>query len=155
MLRRLLLAVVVMLACSACSRASANAPADWSVSVTGAVARPLALTLADLAARPQATLKLPAPHCADGKTMNAWVGPSLADVLREAAPTAAASKVTFVAQDGYVKDMPLAEAANAVLALQRDGKRLGVADKGPVWLIVPEMTANFWVGQLKEIRVAE
>jgi DMSO/TMAO reductase YedYZ molybdopterin-dependent catalytic subunit len=154
-MRNLLLAFLLVIVLSACSKAGAVSQSNWKVTVTGAVAKPLTLSYKDLAARPQATLKdLVAPHCQDASAKNTWVGPSLADLLQEAGIVDNAQRITFTAQDGYTKDLTLAEAKNAVLALQRDGKRLSIEDKGPVWLIVPDMTANFWIGRIQEIKVS-
>jgi DMSO/TMAO reductase YedYZ molybdopterin-dependent catalytic subunit len=154
-MRNWFLVLLLVIVLSACSKAGAVSQSDWKVTVTGAVAKPLTLSYSDLKARPQSTLKdIVAPHCEDGKTKNTWVGPSLADLLQEAGIPGNAQKVTFTAQDGYTKDMTLAEAKSAVLVLQRDGKKLSYQDKGPVWLVIPDMTANFWIGRLQEIKVS-
>jgi DMSO/TMAO reductase YedYZ molybdopterin-dependent catalytic subunit len=93
-----LLAFLLMVMLAACARAGFASATDWKVTVTGAVARPLTLSYSDLKAHPQSTLKdIVAPHCADGKTKNTWVGPSLADVLQEAGAAADAQQVTFTA----------------------------------------------------------
>ncbi len=129
---------------------------DWKLEVSGAVSQPLSLSYNDLVERPQSTLKdIVAPHCTDGKDKNTWVGPSLADLLFEAGISAQAGRITFTGQDGYTQEIAVGEGANAVLALKRDGKWISPQDKGPVYLIVPDKTANFWVGRLQKIVVSE
>jgi DMSO/TMAO reductase YedYZ molybdopterin-dependent catalytic subunit len=137
--------------------ASGAPKVDWKVSISGAVSKPLTLTYADLAKRPQTTLTDVVMRRSQGEeTKNAWTGPALADIFKDAGISAKAAKVTCIAKDGYAMEMTMGDLNKAIIALKQDDKWIDTdAKSGPVRMLAPEKTANFWVGQLVEIKVAE
>lgn len=136
----------------------AVAPAAWTLQIGGMVARPLCLSLADLAAMPQVSTD--AVHQCAGNPLAPtvptrrvacvhWGGVRLGDVLARAAPTAGAA---FVWSDGadsgsfagelvgcYRKDLQLASVAaqGALLATHLNGAPLPPDHGGPLRLVVP------------------
>jgi DMSO/TMAO reductase YedYZ molybdopterin-dependent catalytic subunit len=156
-----LFAIVLMCALAACAGSgggAAGAPkVDWKVSITGAVSKPLTLTYADLAKRPQVTLKDVLMQRSQGEaTKNTWSGPALDAILKDAGISANAKGITCLAKDGYAMKMTMDDVKNAIIALKQDDKFIDTDPKaGPVRLLVPDKTANFWVGMLTEIQVAE
>jgi DMSO/TMAO reductase YedYZ molybdopterin-dependent catalytic subunit len=157
-----LFAIVLSFALSACGAAggggASSAPkVDWKVSITGAVSKPLALTYADLAKRPQVTLKDVVMRRSQGEeTKNTWSGPSLEAILKDAGISAKATGITCIAKDSYAMKMTMDDIKNAIIALKQDDKFIDTdAKSGPVRMLAPDKTANFWVGQLVEIKVTE
>jgi hypothetical protein len=67
----------------------------------------------------------------------AFEGPLLGDVLAAAGAEGTVVKVT--ALDGYAAEIPMAEVSKypIVLALKRDGRYLGIGDRGPAWIVWP------------------
>ncbi len=157
----LLILLFVVLATVACGSAggggAANAPkVDWTLSITGAVSKPLTLSYADLAKRPQTTLKDVTMTRSQGEaTKNAWTGPALADLFKEAGISANAKGITCLAKDGYAMEMTMDDVKNAIIAMKQDDQWINAGDKGPIRLVAPDKTANFWVAQLQEIKVSE
>ena len=88
-------------------------------------------------------------------------GPLLSDVL--AAAGADGQTVTVQAMDGYAVEVPLADmvAKGAVLALERDGKPLGIGNFGPTQIVFPradrpelaDMPDDWWIWQIYHIDV--
>ena len=115
-----------------------------TLTVTGDIAIPLALTPDDLAKMPRVTVSVAEP---DGTTVN-YEGVPVHEILRKAgAPSgndlrgkALASYVVAKAQDGYQVVFALAEldpelsAARIIVADQRDGKPLP-AKQGPLRIV--------------------
>lgn len=154
------LAIVVALVLAACAGSGgggSGAPkVDWKVSISGAVSKPMTLTYADLAKRPQTTLKDVEMVRSQGETTtNAWTGPALAEILKDAGISSSATGVTCIASDGYALEMTMEDIDRAIIALKQDDKWLDKDPKGPLRLVAPDKTANFWVAQLTEIRVTE
>ncbi len=130
------------------SVALAQAPASSTatLAVTGDVAMPLKLTLADLAAMPRQTVKLPNPNSGD----YSYEGVSLLEVLKRAgAPNgsslrgaALASYVLAKASDGYQVAFTLGELDPSfgntmiLIADRRDGAPL-TGNQGALRLVVP------------------
>ena len=96
--------------------------------------RAIAFDLADLEALGMTKLKVRYPN---------WPGPSefegplLRDVL--AAAGATGTTVRVMALDGYAADIPVREISDfpVVLAIKRNGRYLGIGDRGPAWIIFP------------------
>jgi DMSO/TMAO reductase YedYZ molybdopterin-dependent catalytic subunit len=159
----LLVLLVIMLsfvlaACGGAGGGASNAPkVDWKLSISGAVSKPLTLTYADLVKRPQTTLKDVTMKRSQGEeTKNAWSGPALDAILKDAGISAKATGLTCIAKDGYSMKMTMDDVKNAIIGLKQDDKFIDTDTKaGPIPLLAPDKTANFWVGQLTEIRVTE
>lgn len=96
-----------------------------------------------------------------GETVHTFEGPTLASVLEAAG--AKGAKVTLVALDGYMVEMPLTELLRqgAVLALKRDGQPLGIGDFGPMQVVFPradrsdlkDMTDDAWIWSVYHIHI--
>ncbi len=147
----------MLTACAGTGGGASGAPkVDWKVSISGAVSKPLTLTYADLAKRKQTTLKDVEMVRSQGETTkNAWTGPALADIFKDAGISASATGVTCIASDGYAMEMTMQDIDRAIIALKQDDKWFDTDPKGPLRLVAPDKTANFWVAQLTEIRVTE
>lgn len=124
---------------------SAPAPgldaAHWRVAISGCVAHPLSLTLADLLARPQ-RLRTVDIHCVTGWSrqgleLHGW---PLAEVLAPAGVTAEAAFVRFVAHSprGHDTSLPLDCAlADTWLVTAIDGLPLSAEHGGPLRTVTP------------------
>jgi DMSO/TMAO reductase YedYZ molybdopterin-dependent catalytic subunit len=118
-------------------------PAGWSLTVDGAVQKPLTLSLADIQALPQVS-EVASFHCVTGWVVPDvhWTGVRIADLLAQAQPTSAASWITFHSFDGVYTDslsLAQAQAAGVLLALTADGRPLAPEQGAPVRLLVPDM----------------
>lgn len=106
--------------------------------------------------RHEVTLKRP-----DWPAAHRFSGPLLADVLDAAG--AQGARVHALALDGYAADLDRAEIARqgALLALDMDGRPLGIGDLGPAWIVLPPDPATgalseddaAWVWGVWHIRV--
>ena len=114
--------------------------------------------LSDLEKLPQAVVHADFPK---GGAETEFSGPLLEDVL--AAAGAAGEKVTVRAMDGYSVEVPLEEMVGkgAVVALERDGKALGIGGFGPTQIVFPrreradlaDMPDDWWIWQIYHISV--
>ena len=114
--------------------------------------------LAALEKLPQAVVHADFPK---GGAETEFSGPLLADVL--AAAGAEGEMVTVRAMDGYAVEVPLDEmvAKGAVVALERDGKALGIGGFGPTQIVFPraeradlkDMPDDWWIWQIYHISV--
>ncbi|HMQ93443.1 MAG TPA: molybdopterin-dependent oxidoreductase [Amaricoccus sp.] len=111
-----------------------------------------------LRALPQTTVTTDFPK--DGPEVT-FTGPALAEVL--AAAQAQGETVTIQAMDGYAVEIPMAEIVGmgAVVAIERDGKPLGIGSFGPTQIVFPrseradlaDMPDDWWVWQIYHIKV--
>ena len=145
-------------------------PASWWLDVDGLGARTLRLTLRDLDALPRAEV-LSVHECAGSplaprepkrRVGNVrWSGVPLAAVLERAAVEPAARFVwseglewgafAGVADEPFVKDLPLSKAPDALLATHLNGAPLTAERGGPVRLVVPGWYGTNsvkWLGRL-------
>ncbi|MBN8809185.1 MAG: molybdopterin-dependent oxidoreductase [Sphingomonas sp.] len=117
--------------------------ADWRVRVGGLVARPLALSLGDLATMPQRA-QITRHDCVEGwSAIGKWQGPMLGAVLKAAGLRDAARYVVFTCADlyngaPYYESIDLIDAFHpqTILALLMNDKRLSVGHGAPVRLRV-------------------
>ncbi|HEU0221997.1 MAG TPA: hypothetical protein VFR34_07285 [Paracoccaceae bacterium] len=96
-----------------------------------------------------------------GEQVHEFEGPTLASVLEAAGATG--DKITLMALDGYMIEMPVSELIRqgAVLALKRDGQPLGIGDFGPTQIVFPraerpdlkDMTDDAWIWSIYHIKV--
>ena len=133
----------------------------WQIAITGDVANPYAITMAEVAEKGSAS-SIMGCTCAGNPaagvaTINAEVtGPSIAALIDAAAPAADANALTFVAADGAETCVPLwyVYTRPALIAYQIDGEplvdALGAANQ--VW--IGSTSANYFTRDIVEIRVA-
>ena len=156
-----LLAAFLLLASSLAAQTNPNPP---TLTVTGDIAKPLSLSLADLSGMPHKTLKVTNPH--DHK-VETYDGVLLADLLKLAgAPSgdqlrgaAMATYVVVEAADGYRVVFSIAELdpgiqdSNILLADKLEGHPLD--DKlGPLRIVAPfDKRPARWVRMVRAIRI--
>jgi DMSO/TMAO reductase YedYZ molybdopterin-dependent catalytic subunit len=127
---------------------AANAWADWRLSVTGVVEKPLSLSLSDLMAMPSRT-QITRHDCVEGWSCIAeWTGVQLSQVLAEARPHPEARFLYFRSMDtverglgGSIKyweshDLRDALHPQTILAYGMNGAPLPVANGAPLRLRV-------------------
>lgn len=132
---------------------------DWTLTVSGDVSTPLALSYQELADMPQTDLTDVLMEKSLGEDeVTSWSGVSL-ELLLERAGVTSYRTLTAVAADGYAIEISAEEAQGGIVALKRSGEWIpNVAEeqgKGPLRLVTPETPANRWVFQLLEIRISQ
>ncbi|MBD2101247.1 molybdopterin-dependent oxidoreductase [Leptolyngbya sp. FACHB-261] len=114
-------------------------PARYQLSVAGAVAQPLVLTLADLKALQAKTMTI--RHvCVEGwAAIVQWTGVPLREIARLAQPQPGVRYVYFESADGYYEswDLPSALHAQTLLAYGKNGSDLPVDNGAPLRLASP------------------
>ena len=118
-------------------------PADYRLTVTGAVERPLSLSWDQLMALPQAAQTTDF-HCVTGWTVGNvhWQGVRLQTLWDMARPTADARYANFVSlEQPYVDTLTFAQTTlpQVMVAHSMGGKPLSQAHGAPVRLVIPEM----------------
>jgi tungstate transport system substrate-binding protein len=86
----------------------AGAPAGTALKITGKVTKEMAWTEAEIKAMPT----LEAEYANKQGTIEKYTGVSIAELLKLAGPAADATTVTFVGDDGFTADAPLADITN-------------------------------------------
>lgn len=152
MIRRLLAAFILLLASFA-----AQADGPTALTVAGAIDKPnrgpvdpfldaffsfhkiefakaRTFSATDLEALGMKTVQARYPDWPKGFTFE---GPLLKDVLAAAGAKGSVARVR--ALDDYAADIPVSELDKypVILALKRDGRYLGLGDRGPAWVIYP------------------
>jgi DMSO/TMAO reductase YedYZ molybdopterin-dependent catalytic subunit len=123
--------------------AAANNFRDWTIPVTGLVAHPFTLTLADLRAYPSRT-QITRHDCVEGwSCIGEWTGAPLRLILDKADPSAKARYVVFYCADPmtdngdyYYESLDLIEACHpqTILAYEMNGHPLDIPHGAPVRL---------------------
>jgi DMSO/TMAO reductase YedYZ molybdopterin-dependent catalytic subunit len=118
-------------------------PAAYRLTVSGAVERPVTYTLADLRNLPQAE-QVSDFHCVTGWSVNDvhWRGVRFAELLNEARLRPEAKALRFVSDEVPYDDtlsVPQALSADAMLALDMDGKPLSEPHGFPARVVMPRM----------------
>jgi DMSO/TMAO reductase YedYZ molybdopterin-dependent catalytic subunit len=122
---------------------AAGAFADWRLQVGGLVARPLALSLAQLRAMPQRR-QITRHDCVEGwSAIGEWQGPLLGSLLKLAGVASAARYVVFHCADqiggnAYYESIDLVDAFHpqTILALFMNGRPLDIGHGAPARLRV-------------------
>lgn len=118
-------------------------PAEYRLTIGGAVERPVTYTLADLRALPRAE-QISDFHCVTGWSVANvhWGGVRFGDVLSAAGLRPEAKSLRFVSDEVPYDDtltLPQALAADVLLALDMDGKPLSEAHGFPARVVMPRM----------------
>jgi sulfane dehydrogenase subunit SoxC len=158
-------------------------PASWRLEITGAVQRPLRLTLDEVARRPAVTERVLLECAGNGRARfeprpisqpwlleavgtAEWTGTPLAPLLAEAGVSADAVDVVFTGADhgvergveqDYARALPLAEAMHpaTMLAWAMNGSPLPPQHGAPLRLVVPGWYGMAQVKWLTRIEVLE
>ena len=129
--------------------------AEWRLTLSGLVERPVVMTWDDLLAIPRAAVTCDM-HCVTrwSKLDNRFEGARVRDVLARAVVKPAARYVMAHSHGGYTTNMPLADLMgdDALLAYKYDGRPLEAEHGGPCRLLVPRLylwKSAKWVNQLE------
>ena len=120
---------------------AANGFADWRVAVTGLVARPLSLSLADIRAMPQRT-QITRHDCVEGwSAIGEWTGPQLRRILAAAGVQDSARYIVFRCVDRlgdafYYESCDMVDALHpqTILAWALNREILPIANGAPLRL---------------------
>jgi len=140
--------------------AGSGAPkVDWEIKITGAVDKPLTLSYADLAKRPQVKLENILMQRSQGEdSYDTWEGPALWPILEEAGISPNATAITATAADGYAIQIALSDMPKerTIIALKQNGQWSAEdKDHGPLRIVVDGLPGNHWIFQIVEIKVEE
>ena len=110
---------------------------SWTVSILGAVAKPLTISSRNLTNFQQETVQA-AFVPGDGERTSNWTGISMLDVLNAANMSYRAEKITIVAIDGYVKNYTLQEVedSNMLIGFEENGDHLGQSQRWTVQAVL-------------------
>jgi len=136
---------------------------DWQLTVDGAVATPLSLTLDDLMSYPAVT-QMATLECMGNPFTplilvgNAnWTGVPLHTILEAVDPLSGAQSIIFHCVDGYRVHFSLAEVlqrSNDLLAYSMNGVTLPVEQGYPVRLVLPGNTGTTWAQWIERIEIS-
>jgi DMSO/TMAO reductase YedYZ molybdopterin-dependent catalytic subunit len=128
------------------------APDRWRLQVGGVVRTPLSLGYADLLAAQdalEATL-----DCTGGfYSTQVWRGTRVGQLLDRAGLLETAHYVSFVSITGYRWSLPLAEAADALLATHVGGEPISHDHGAPARLVAPGRRGFEWVKWVAQVEV--
>jgi DMSO/TMAO reductase YedYZ molybdopterin-dependent catalytic subunit len=158
-------------------------PATWRLEISGAVDRPLSLSLDQIRTRPARTLAVTLECAGNGRALleprsqsqpwlleavgtAEWTGTPLAPLLAAAGPRAAGNEVVFTGFDrgiqgevehDYARSLPLDEAMreDVLLAYEVDGVPLPPQHGFPLRLIVPGWYGMTHVKWLRSIDIVD
>jgi len=134
-------------------------PADWHLTVEGAVHNVLSLTLEDLMNYPATTLMatLECPMPTEMLIGNAnWTGVPLHTIIEATSPLNEAQSISFYALDGYsirfsLNDMLQRE--DIILAYGMNGETLPLEQGYPLRLVVPGVFGYQWMQWVERIEI--
>ena len=127
-------------------------PHAWRLTVNGAVASPLTLSLTDL---PAASSRAATLDCTGGwYAQRRWHGVELARLLQDAAVLPGARSVVVLGVTGYTRRFSLAEARSALLATHVGDDPLGHGHGAPLRLVVPGHRGYDWVKWVTRVEVS-
>ena len=119
--------------------------ADWTLTIDGLVANPIAWRWNDYASQPQAT-DVSDIHCVTSWSRfdNNWRGVGARHLLSVVQPLPEARHIIFHAHDGYTTNLRLAafDDDDVLLACEHDGAPIPPEHGGPVRVVVPKL--YFW-----------
>src|SRR5439155_18877487 len=125
----------------------------WRLRVTGAVERPLALSLDEVRALGAVDVRATL-DCTSGWALEAtWRGVRLGSLLERAAVDDRATAVEVGSATGWASSFPIEQAAGLVLATEVAGRTLAAGNGAPCRLVAPDRRRLAWVKWVDEIRV--
>ena len=128
-------------------------PAGWSLTVRGAVERPLVIGYGDLTPTAEITATV---DCTGGwHSTQVWRGLLVSDLLAMSGPKPSASSVTVRSVTGYYRRFSTSEVAGYLLATHVGGESLSHGHGFPLRLAAPGKRGFEWVKWVTEIEVNE
>ena len=128
---------------------------EWRLDITGAIKKPLSLTLEDLMKMPQVSQTCDV-HCVTGWTLldSRWRGIPMKTIIDLVKAKETAGFVILKAQGVYTSSIPLAEALkeNVLLAHGFNGQKLPQIHGAPLRALVPDRYFYKSVKWLEEIK---
>jgi len=88
------------------------------------------------------------------ETVSTFEGVRLSNLMTALGVGADAELIVVAALDGYVAEVPISDFARfePILAWSRDGERMTVRDKGPLWLVYPYDSDDELTGEVYSAR---
>ena len=154
-MKKTVVMVMLLLALSLAACGGSAPDEDWTLSVSGEVSEPLALSYAELVEMPQTELgEILMEKSLGEDTTGDWSGVALTEILDRAGAGEFVS-ITAVAGDGYAIEIAKEELQDAIVALKENGEWIAEADPdhGSIRLVCPHTPANRWIFQLLDLQV--
>jgi DMSO/TMAO reductase YedYZ molybdopterin-dependent catalytic subunit len=131
--------------------------ASWKLRISGSVTEPMTLTYQELVSRDLVKLDDILERCDCGdETEDVWEGIAVVDLLEEAGASKKATGVIFRGADGYWREAPIGDLRVAMVGIRRDGQWLADdPEDGPIRIVVPGLSASYWISQVVELEVVE
>ncbi len=124
---------------------------EWRLNIGGAVANPISLRYADIAADAERTATI---DCTGGwHSTQVWRGVALADLLQAAQPTDAAASVTVRSVTGYYRKFSMDEANGYIIATQVGDEILSHGHGFPARLVAHDKRGFEWVKWITDLEV--
>jgi hypothetical protein len=123
--------------------------------VGGAVTTPLRFAASELAQLPQSSLYATLDCTGGWYTEQEWYGIAVAELMAQAEPKASATTVRFRSVTGYRWSLPLAEAAQTLLATHVGGRPLSHGHGAPLRLVAPGRRGFQWVKWVVAVEVLD
>ena len=124
---------------------------EWRLNIGGAVANPISLRYADIAADAERTATI---DCTGGwHSTQVWRGVPLADLLQAAQPTDAAASVTVRSVTGYYRKFSMDEANGYIIATQVGDEILSHGHGFPARLVAHDKRGFEWVKWITDLEV--
>ena len=128
--------------------------AAWRLVVSGSVAAPGALRLADLDRMPERELDAVIDCTGGWWSEQRWRGVSLSDVIAASAPTSSASRATVTSVTGHAWSFDLDEVGDVLLATHVGDEPLSAGHGYPLRLVAPGRRGFQWIKWVVRIEVS-
>ena len=134
------------------STITARASSEWTLEIDGALSNPTVLTLSEIIAQPKTTVYGEIYCYGVFATGGNWTGVSLSFLLDIVEPDYSATSLGFHAEDGYAREIPIAEATgeDVILAYELNGQPLIETLR----LVLPGANGDLWVSMVSQIIVS-